>query len=371
MMPAAQIRIKRDLARPDSPKGIYGVRFKRQLTVSARQTSIARFGLTRREIIVRTTEPYKRIVVRPMSGALGAEIEGVDFSRPLDAEQLKEVRRAWHENLVVFFRGQKMTPQSLETAVAQFGKPSITYYVPPMEGTRYVTQLLRLAETTGGRNYGDRWHMDQTTRERPNAGFLLYNADCPPYGGDTMFTNLYLAYEMLSDGLKAVCDRLIVIHTAAGLYGKGGQGGGEGSKPMMKQGSKNSFSITPEQMQELLNREVEHPLVRIHPETGRKTLYLAGAYCVRFKGMTEEESKPLIDYLQSHLSRPEFTCRFRWSQGAMAMVDNRCLQHVALNDYAGFRREMLRVEIDDVERPYGPAMPRAAAASKTGAPVAA
>src|SRR5207249_7525854 len=159
----------------------------------------------------------------PISGALGAEVEGVDFSRPLDVATRDEVRRAWHENLVLFFRGQSMDPASLETAVSQFGQPSITYYVPPVEGSKYVTRLLRLAETPGGRNYGDKWHMDQTTRERPNAGFMLYNADCPPYGGDTLFANLYLAYETLSDGMQALCDRLIVIHTAAGLYGNGGQ----------------------------------------------------------------------------------------------------------------------------------------------------
>jgi taurine dioxygenase len=313
---------------------------------------------------------FSRITVRPLGGALGAEVEGVDFSRPLDEETRREVRRAWHENLVLFFRGQQMDPAKLEAAVENFGKPSITYYVPPVDGSRYVTRLLRLAETAGGRNYGDRWHMDQTTRERPNAGFLLYNADCPPYGGDTLFSNLYLAYETLSDGMKALCDRLVVIHTAAGLYGKDGQGGAEGAKPMMKQGSQNSFNISSEQLRELLDRETEHPLVRVHPETGRKTLYLAGAYCTRFKDMTEAESRPLLDYLQAHIERPEHTCRFRWSQGTIAMVDNRCLQHVALNDYAGFRREMLRVEIDDVERPYGPAMPRAAAEAAAAGAVA-
>ncbi len=307
--------------------------------------------------MMRPERNFNRIKVHPIAGSLGAEIEGVSDLKAMDAETHAEVRQAWLDNMVVFFRDQTFDLAEFDAMAAKFGKATITFYVKPMAGTKYLSQLVRKAETKANlRNYGDRWHMDQTIRQNPNSGFLLYSKVCPPYGGDTMFSNLQIAYDNLSPGMQALCDRLIVIHTASGLYGKGGDGAG-GSKSMAKQGSENHFNITQDELAKYLANETEQPLVRVHPETGKKGLFLAGDYCTRFKDMTEAESRPLIDYLQRWIERPEFTCRFRWSQGAVALIDNRCLQHIALNDYSGFEREMWRTEFEDSGRPYGPAMP--------------
>ncbi len=293
---------------------------------------------------------YRRIHVRPIAGALGAEIDGVDLSQPMDAETRAEVHRAWLENLVVFFRGQDLDIAGMERVGRCFGDLTVTPHNMTEPGSDYVHRMIRdAAAVPGSRNYGDRWHTDQVVKERPIAGIVLHALDCPPFGGDTMFANLYLAYETLSDGMKAMCEALMLVHSPSGPFS---------SKPLTDQkGTKNIVNMTPEQLQEYLRRETAHPLVRIHPETGRRLLYTTGDFAIRFKDMTEAESRPLIDMLNRHASRPEFTCRFHWTKGAVALIDNRCCQHYAVNDYAGFRREMLRVEIDDKVRPYGPAAP--------------
>jgi taurine dioxygenase len=293
---------------------------------------------------------YERLSVTPICGALGAEVHGVDLGR-LDEASFAEIERAFADHLVLFFRDQNLTQQQFEAFGARFGQLSITYYVDPIEGSKFLQRLVRPADAKwGDRNFGDNWHADQTVRECPNAIFALYSIECPPYGGDTMFTNLYSAYEGLSPGMRSLCDRLIVMHSSRGLYGADGRGGAGVKKPMPV----DKFSITPEQMRIQLAAETEHPLVIRHPVTKRKLLFVTGPYCVRFKDMTEEESQPLISYLHQHAVRPEFTCRFRWSKGAVALMDNRCTQHFAVQDYAGFRREMLRLEVEGA-RPVGPA----------------
>jgi taurine dioxygenase len=156
-----------------------------------------------------------------------------------------------------------------------------------------------------------------------------------------MFSNLYWAYETLSPGLQRICDQLTVMHASRGLYGADGGGGTGPRKPMPVE----KFQISQEQVRAQLAAETPHPLVIRHPETGKKSLYITGPYCVRFKDMTDEESQPMIHYLQQHVSKPEFTCRFRWEKGSVALFDNRHCQHFAVQDYAGFRREMLRFEV--------------------------
>ena len=303
------------------------------------------------------TEGYRHIKVKPIAGSLGAEIEGVDVNT-MDAATFAEVKRAFAENLVIFFRGQDLTLKQHEAFMARFGKMTLTYYVNPIEGSDYVARLLRHADApVGGRNFGDHWHSDQAIRERPPGCFSLYSVDCPPYGGDTMFSNSYLAYDFLSDGLKAMCDQLMVVFSSRVAYGGEGKGGGaQGSKPLALKGVENTFKISDEEMRKLAAREMEHPLVCIHPDTGKKYLFTTQNYSLRFKGWTEEESRPLLDYLHRWMERPDWTVRFPWSKGALALIDNRCCHHFAVNDYAGFRREMWRVEIEG-NVPYGPARP--------------
>jgi len=189
------------------------------------------------------------------------------------------------------------------------------------------------------RNFGGGWHTDVSYLERPALGSVLYARDVPDYGGDTLFANQYLAYETLSDGMKALLGGMTAIHSARRPYGVNATRAFEPGPSSM------SFHFS-----EAAHAEVEHPVVRTHAETGRKALYVNGAFTVRFKDMTEEESAPLLHYLCQHGVRPEFTCRFRWRPNSIAFWDNRCVQHNAVNDYQGERRVMHRIAIEG-ERP--------------------
>lgn len=299
---------------------------------------------------------FNHLKLTPISGAIGAEVEGVNL-RHMTPDLLDEVLRAWGQYGVLFFRDQHLSGHEMEEVVLNFGQPSIVHFVNPLEGTTYINHLLRSAEATrGARNVGDRWHVDQSVRVESPTGFLLQSVDCPPVGGDTMFCNLYLAYDYLSEGLKALCDELIVIHSPKGAYGSAGTGGGGAKKSIVPaNGSRNMVKYSPEEMQAYINKETEHPLVCVHHISGRKYLYITGEYCIRFKGWTEEESKPLLDYLYQQATKPEMTCRFRWSKGALALIDNRAAMHYAINDYAGHRREMYRLQFQG-PAPVGPAM---------------
>lgn len=299
-----------------------------------------------------------QIDVRPVAGALGAELIGVDLKQPLDEATMAAVMDAWTRYSVVFFRDQNLSVPQLEAFGRRIGDLSRVFYVNPVEGSEHVTRLLRLADAgKGTKSYGEYWHMDQTTHREPPKAFLLQNVESPPYGGDTQFSSLYAAYEALSDGMQALCDRLIVVHSPTGFFGKG-----KTQKPLETEGSASQFNTDLKGLTDYIEAEVEHPLVCVHPLSGRKHLYMSRNYTVRFKDMTEQESKPILDYLQNHIERPEFTCRFRWSVGAVALIDNRCLQHFAINDYTGHRRDMLRLQIAG-EPPVGPAMPNRLAAA--------
>jgi taurine dioxygenase len=297
---------------------------------------------------------YRRIRVSPTSGALGAEIDGVDLSRPLEPDVVGEISKAFADHVVLFFRDQSLSVSEFEACVAQFGPLERTDYGnPPAEGAKFADRIIRPAEAKWGeRNFGDFWHSDQSIRPQPNVAFALYSVEAPSHGGDTLFANMQRAYEALSPGMRALADGLIVMHSQSGVYGKDGLGGAPDQKvlPDVKR-----IHLTPEEIRRRLATEIEHPLVVRHPSTGRKSLYHTGLYCVRFKDMTEEESRPLLNYLNSHAARPEFTTRFRWSAGSLALIDNIRARHYAVQDYAGQRREMLRVEIGG-PAPTGPAI---------------
>lgn len=293
---------------------------------------------------------YKRIEVAPIAGALGAEISGVNLSKPLDAETIGEIKRAFNQYLVIYFHGQDITPAQQTELARQFGPLTKHPFIKTLPNHPEVAPLIRDADDKSGLNFGGIWHMDVTFMECPPLGSMLYAVAPPPFGGDTMFSNMYLAYETLSPGMRALCDQLIVVHSAAVSYDPH-RGAADPSKSKVAQKGM-EFEI-----KEDVTAEVEHPLVRIHPETGRKLLFVNAGYQVRFKDMTEAESKPLFDFLNAHACRPEFTCRFRYAKGTLGFWDNRCVQHFALDDYRGYRREMHRVQIGG-DRPYGPAMPK-------------
>ena len=277
------------------------------------------------------------IEVKPISGALGAEIGGVDLSREIDAANFAEIRQALLDHLVIFFRDQTLTPVQQVTFGRRFGPPNRYPFVTGLEATPEIIEILKTEADVA--NFGGVWHSDTTYLERPPGATMLYAHDVPPAGGDTMFANACKAYDSLSDGMKAMLDGLVAVNSAA-MRRAGGRTALATGNPAMK--------IT--NVAEADRFEASHPVVRTHPETGAKALYLNLAHTERFKDMSQAESRPLIEYLSAHIVRPEFTCRFRWRAGSLALWDNRCAQHYAINDYPGQRRRMHRLTIEG-ERP--------------------
>jgi taurine dioxygenase len=273
-----------------------------------------------------TERTYRHIEVQPVAGSLGAEIRGVDMAAVSGDEAISEIRQAFLDHLVLFFRDQKLTPHEQLAFAQRFGEPMEYPQLKGLPECPLITPVLKLEHERI--NFGGVWHSDTTYLTRPPMASLLYALEIPPYGGDTLFANQYQAYETLSDGLRVVLDGLTAINSS----------------------TKADASRTREERLKDAGVETkvlvgEHPVVRTHPETGRRALYVNIGHTTHFKGWTEEESRPLLEYLWRHQVRPEFTCRFRWQPGSIAFWDNRCVQHNAVNDYQGFRRLMHRVTL--------------------------
>ena len=283
-----------------------------------------------------------QIESRPMAGALGADIVGVDLSRPLDDATFAAIERALHEYLVIFFHGQALTPEQHLALTRRFGPISRSPYIKHMEDYPDIIAVLKEADERKISTFGNAWHSDFSFLEEPPMGSVLYAREAPSHGGDTLFANMYAAYEALSPGLRRVLDGLNAIHTGK-PYGIGG----------VPQDLAVSRSIGIERNNAEADREIAHPAVRVHPATGRKALFVNSIYTTRFEGMTAAESKPLLEFLYAHATQPEFTCRLRWRAGDLAVWDNRCTMHYAVNDYDGQRRLMHRTTIKG-ERPAGP-----------------
>lgn len=280
-------------------------------------------------------DQFRRIAVAPVAGALGADISGVDLNR-LDEETVAEIRAALLRHSVVFFRDQSFAPESQTAFARRFGALNRHPYVKPIDGHPDVFRIVK--EPTDKHHFGNSWHTDLAYAERPALATILYGVDVPDAGGDTMFASQYAAYEALSEGMKRLLSGIKIVYTNANTYGK--------SADRFKVGAARAMSVQTAEV-----TEVEHPTVRTHPETGRKGLYLSPSHFSRFAGMTREESKPLFDFLAGHATRPEFTCRFRWRKGSVAMWDNRCTMHYAVSDFPEASRVMQRVTIEG-DRPF-------------------
>ncbi len=275
---------------------------------------------------------YFHINVQPVSGALGAEITGVDISLPLDAEVVEEIRNALLSHLVIFFHNQLITPQQQLNFAEQFGIPMEYPQLKGLPECPLVTEVIKLEHEK--LNFGGVWHSDTAYLKQPPMASMLYAIEIPPYGGDTIFSNQYMAYENLSDGFKKTLSELIAVNSS--------------SKPEVSMTREDRMS---EAGMELNVLDALHPAVRTHPETGRKALYVNKAHTTHFEDWTEQESKSLLEFLFHHQVRTEFTCRFSWEKNSLAFWDNRCVQHNPVNDYHGFRRIMHRVTIAG-DKPY-------------------
>lgn len=271
---------------------------------------------------------YSHFEAKRIAGALGAEIAGLDLSRDLDEAVIDEIRRALLDHLVLFFRDQTLTMDQQLAFARRFG-PLDTY--PMVKGIEGFPELVEVRKEADEKiNFGGLWHSDTSYLPEPPRAAILYAKELPPYGGDTLYANMYMAYDALSDGLKAALDGLFVVNSGAAAGGAQSRSLRRGEAP---------------KEDDRVAREAVHPIIRTIPETGRKVLYCNGAHTLRIEGWTEAESAPLLAHLYAVQQRPEFSCRFRWTPGAVAFWDNRTVQHNAINDYHGFRRIMHRCAI--------------------------
>jgi taurine dioxygenase len=273
----------------------------------------------------------KSLRIRRTAGALGAEITGVNLAEPLSDETLAEIRRAFVEHQVIFFRDQALTPEQQLAFGRRFGPLNIHPYVKGMPDHPEVMEIIK--EPHDKVNFGGGWHSDMSFLERPAIASILYAVELPEWGGDTLFASQAAAYDALSPGLKATLEGLRAVHTASREYSSSGHSAQKRS----------SMSVTEA---EGAVGEYVHPVVLVHPETGRKALYVNPAFTMKFEGWSRKDSKPLLDYLFEHSRYEAFTTRFTWQPGSVAMWDNRSVWHFALNDYPGQRRHMRRVTID-------------------------
>ena len=273
------------------------------------------------------------IEARRVSGALGAEVSGVDLSKPLSTDAYADIKRLWLEHLVIFFRKQELTAGQFMSFARQFGEPAEYPMVKGLAGFPEIIEVKKLEHERVA--FGGIWHTDTAYLERPPMASMLLAREIPPFGGDTLFANMYLAFESLSPGLKKLLEGLKAVNSSTKAD----------ASRTREDAIRNSGK---EKEEDFL---AEHPVVRTHPETGRKALYVNSGHTVRFAGMTEEESAPLLEFLFRIQTKPEFTCRFAWQPGSIALWDNRCAQHNPVNDYHGYRRVMHRITLaGDVPR---------------------
>jgi taurine dioxygenase len=268
------------------------------------------------------------LIIRRIAGALGAEITGIDLRAPIDAALMANIRAAWLEHLVIFFREQTLSTAEFLAFAKRIGEVIEYPFVRGLPDFPEVIPVVKLEHERV--NFGGLWHSDTTYLEVPPMASMLIAKEVPPVGGDTLFANMYAAYEALSPGMQAILQPLKGVNSSAKA---------DASRTREDRLKTDARSASREEF------VAEHPVVRTHPETGRKALYVNVGHTVRFHSMTEEESAPILHYLFEHQVRPEFTCRFAWQPGSIALWDNRCAQHNPINDYHGYRRVMHRVTL--------------------------
>jgi len=264
-----------------------------------------------------------------MEKLVGAEIKGIDLAEPLNPETVSEILKATGEFGVTFFRKQELTPEQHLSFARSLGKIDINRFFGRVSGHPEIAEVRKDPEQKF--NIGGGWHTDHSYDESPALGSILLAKTIPKQGGDTLFANMYAAYDSLSDGLKATLRELRAVHSSRHVFGS------EAPMPAdLKDRLGNADQAT---------QDTSHPVIITHPASGRKVLYINPGFTVRFDGWSAEESRPLLKYLYEHASSPEFTYRFHWEKGSIAFWDNRCTWHYAVNDYHGESRLMHRITL--------------------------
>lgn len=278
-----------------------------------------------------TTDDYQFLQVRPVAGSLGAELSGVDLGNLTD-EQFAEIYRAFVVHQVIFFRDQELDEAAYISFARRWGDIMLYPYMQGLPDHPEILQVLKEPEDTYA--FGNQWHTDSSFITIPPKATMLYALELPPAGGDTGYASMYRAYDALSNGMKQILADLRVFNV------------GNQKVPRFTE-----LSGMTQQDPGDVETQAHHPLIRTHPDSGRKALNV-GAHSVGIEGLTDEESAPLLDYLYRHGTRQEFTCRFRWKEGTVGIWDNRCVQHYAIDDYQGHRRRMHRITIAGEEAPF-------------------
>ena len=267
------------------------------------------------------------ITPKPMSGALGAEIEGIDLTLPLSMHDYKKIRNLLIEHEVIFFRNQDISPAQQKELAGSFG-PLQTH--PAYETVEGFPEITILESTEKKPTKIEAWHSDMTFRLHPPLGSLLRSKIIPDRGGDTLWASATTAYDALSVSMQQFLDGLVAVHD-------------------FRHGFKESLAEEggPERLAQAIkdNPPVEHPVIQTHPESGKKVIFVNSLFTTHIQGMKKNESRAILDFLFEHLVTPEFTCRFSWEPNCVALWDNRSTQHKPINDYFPAHRQLHRITI--------------------------
>ena len=269
------------------------------------------------------------IKVRKIAGALGAEISGIDLSQDITYDLAKKIRQVFLDSGVIFIKNQALTSQQFLNFAKKMGNPVEYPFVKGLEGFPEIIEVKKLEHEK--HNFGGVWHSDTTYLDCPPMGSMLLSKEIPPYGGDTLFACQYAAYEALSGTMQRMLD---------GLKGISSSSKADVSKTREDRIKSDGNEYAPKSFTN------SHPLIRTHPETGRKALYVNVAHTIGIEGLTDAESAPLLSFLFEHQVKPEFTCRWVWEPNCLAFWDNRCTQHNPINDYHGFKRILHRITLE-------------------------
>ncbi|MBL6761432.1 MAG: TauD/TfdA family dioxygenase [PS1 clade bacterium] len=270
------------------------------------------------------------IEIRPVSGGVGVELGNVDIGQGLSDAEFKAIQQAFIDNGLVFLHGQSLSPEQHIEFAERFGEINVNRFFPKVDGYEKIAAVVK--EKDQKVNIGGGWHTDHSYDQIPAMGSILLARETPPVGGDTLFACMYKAYESLSDGLKKTLEGMNAVHSSRHVFG---------DQAEYQKSLDDRLSNT-----ELATQDAVHPVVITHPESGRKALYVNPGFTIHFEGWSAAESKPLLDYLYHHATLMEHTTRFKWAEGSIAIWDNRCTWHYALNDYHGARREMHRITVE-------------------------
>ncbi|MBT6314043.1 MAG: TauD/TfdA family dioxygenase [Alphaproteobacteria bacterium] len=271
--------------------------------------------------------------IRQASPNVGAFVEGVDLAKDMDTGTVSQLREALGAHGVLFFRDQNLTPDQHIAAAERFGQIDVNRFFAHVDGFEKIAEVRKEPEQKA--NIGGGWHTDHTYDQIPAMGSMLLARETPKLGGDTLFSSMFAAYDTLSDGLKATIEKLNAVHSSRHVFGK---------KARYKERGEDLGGrlMNPE----LAQQDAVHPVVIRHPISGKKAIYVNPGFTLRFEGMTDQESQPLLQTLYAHCQNQAFIYRFQWEPGSIAFWDNRATWHYAVNDYQGERRLMHRITIE-------------------------